>query len=324
MLIDALVIAAGIAVTIALAEVVIRNAVLVAERFHVSPTFIGLTLLSIGTSIPEIFTHVAGSLRILREPELLETVSALVVGTNIGSDIFQQNLVLPLVGLIGTVIVRQEELWAEAGALIGATALLWAFALGGVISRAEGVVLVVAYGAYLVALARSSRVVEQAGRNRAGAGRRVLAAVAVIFAAFAVMAVATDQVVAASTRLVVLLPVSASLFGVVVLGVASALPELTTALISVARRQSGISAGVLIGSNITNPLFALGLGAAISTFAVPDVVVVYDLPVKLVTAGLLFLFLRTGQRLARPEAATLILLFFAYLAVRTLLFPTDF
>ncbi len=66
------------------------------------------------------------------------------------------------------------------------------------------------------------------------------------------------------------LPIIASFFGVLVLGVATALPELTTALVSIAKGEKDISAGLLIGSNVTNPLLGIGLGAMISTYTLPD------------------------------------------------------
>ena len=161
------------------AEVIVRNAIALAHRYHLSGGFIGLTILSIGTSIPEIVTHVVASVNILHQPGSMVTLSALVLGANVGSDIFQQDFVLPFVGLIGL--------------------------------------------------------------------------------CFVLVAVVTDRVVEAARLLVDLLPLSASLFAVLFLGMASALPEFSTALLSILRGEREISAGILIGSNVTNPL--LGVGA---------------------------------------------------------------
>jgi cation:H+ antiporter len=137
------------------------------------------------------------------------------------------------------------------------------------------------------------------------------------------MAAVAGPVLDAASRLVAQLPVSASLFGVVILGVCAALPELMTALVAVFRGEKEISAGILIGSNITNPLLSAGLGAAISGYSVPAVAVWYDLPVKFATGGLLFVFLRRGARLGRGEAWILIVTYFAYLLLRGTLFPRD-
>ncbi|MAG73757.1 hypothetical protein CL620_05540 [archaeon] len=107
------------------------------------------------------------------------------------------------------------------------------------------------------------------------------------------------------------------------LGVASALPELTTALVGVFKHQKGVSAGVLIGSNITNPMMGLGLGALISGYTVPSVVVLYDLPVKIGTGLLIFYFLWRNEKLNKWEAISLMALFAVYLVVRQTYFPGD-
>jgi len=118
MLADLLVVLGGALAIMLVAEVVIRLTLRLARHYGLSGSFVGLTILSIGTSLLEIMTHIVGSMRILREPETMDTLSGLLLGSNIGSDIFQQNFVLPLVGLIGTVTVARRMLATEVGALI--------------------------------------------------------------------------------------------------------------------------------------------------------------------------------------------------------------
>jgi len=110
----------------------------------------------------------------------------------------------------------------------------------------------------------------------------------------------------------------------VVLGVCTAMPELMTALVSIYKGQREISAGILIGSNITNPLLSAGLGAMISGYTVPNVIVAYDLPAKIFTGALIYVFLWRRQDLSRSEAIVLIALYFAYIAGREILFTADF
>ena len=145
----------------------------------------------------------------------------------------------------------------------------------------------------------------------------------IVTISFVIMGIVADKVLFASTVLVQSLPVSASFFGVVLLGIASALPELMTALVAVFKRQKGISAGVLIGSNITNPLFGLGLGALISTYSIPDVLVQFDLPIKIGTGLLIYYFLFRSEDITKVEGIILICLFFAYIFIRAIHFPAD-
>lgn len=319
---DIAIITAGVAIVALLCEVVIRESLALAQRFNWSGAFVGLSILSIGTSLPEILTQIAGSVSILHAPATLDTMSGLMLGSNIGSDIFQQNFVLPLVALIGGVAVARRRREEELGGLIAASALLWLFALDGLLARWEGALLTLAYFAFLIYLTRAEH--PSHARPRANAPRRhLLLALAVLTISFAGMAAATIEVVAAAERLVSRLPLSASFFGIVVLGIATALPELAAALLAILKGERSISSGILIGSNITNPLLGIGLGSWVSTYSVPNVVVLYDLPAKIATAVLIYAFVFRRLRLGRAQAIALILLYFAYLAVRQQFFPAD-
>ncbi|MBU1973939.1 MAG: hypothetical protein KKH52_00925, partial [Nanoarchaeota archaeon] len=155
MLIESLTILIGFIIILLLASMIIKNSIELANHYGFSGTFIGLTVLSIGTSIPEIMTHIIGSINIVKDPSTLNTLSGLLIGTNIGSDIFQQNFVLPVVGLVGAIIVIRKNLLSEMGGLIAASLLVWVFSLGGFISRLEGAIMLLAYVGYLVYLKKS-------------------------------------------------------------------------------------------------------------------------------------------------------------------------
>ena len=98
----------GIMIILICAEAAVRSSMKIAEYLRLSHGFVGMTILSIGTSFPEIFTHLAGSIRILNNPSTMNEVSGLVLGTSIGSDIFQQNFMLAVVALIATIRVKRS------------------------------------------------------------------------------------------------------------------------------------------------------------------------------------------------------------------------
>lgn len=323
MALEFFVVIAGIILILALADVVIKSTIRLARHFGLTGTFVGLTILSIGTSIPEIMSAIIGSSNILKNPGIMNTISGLIVGQNVGSDIFQQSVVLGTAGIIGTIIVVKKNLNKEIGALILGALLVWLLALGGRLNRIEGVILLTAYAAYLIYL-YTHRVHNHVPKRNRLTKRRLFLETTIVTFSFILMAFAADKVLDASTVLVETLPISASFFGVILLGVASALPELTTALVAILKKQSGISTGVLIGSNITNPLMGLGIGALISTYSIPKAVIYYDLPVKIGTALLIYYFLLRSQDLKKTEGLALILLFLVYLWARTIFFPVDF
>lgn len=330
MLIDVLILIVGVIVVLILANIVIRSTIKLAKHFGWSGAFIGLTILSIGTSIPEIMTAVFSSIDIVKNPSLMQTLSGLVVGTNVGSDIFQQSFILPLVGLVGTIVVIKKNLIKEVGALILGAVLMWFMCFGGVITRLEGFIMLAAYMGYLIYLERQQMhettihgVVHSEKKKRLER-KNIAMQIVIILLGFIIMGFAANQVIDKSTILVSELAISASFFGVLLLGVASALPELMTALVAVIKGKKDISAGVLIGSNVTNPLMGIGLGALISGYAVPRVTLLYDLPAKIGIALLIFYFLWRNEKLNKWEAIVLIVIFIAYLVLRNLLFPVDF
>jgi cation:H+ antiporter len=306
------------------AHFAIKSSVRLAKRFRLSDELIGMTILAIGTSIPEIMTHIVGSVGILRNPSLLNPVSGLVIGANIGSDIFQQNFVIGLVGLVGIIIMQKKHIIKDVGGLIGAAVLLLIFSYNGLISRLEGLLLVAIYTLYLYVLRKKGMLAEKNGviANKSARTRHILKHSAILLASFIVMAFAAEEMLSNSEVIVDALPISASFFGVIILGVVAAFPELTTSLIAVIKRKARVSAGILIGSNITNPMFALGLGALISTYTVPNVAVLFDLPFKIVTAFILLAFLWKGK-LKKRNAAILVFFYILYLILRQTIFPVD-
>lgn len=331
MITDILILIGGVIAILVLADTIVRESLRLAKHFHWSGTFVGLTILSIGTSIPEIMAAVIGSINILKDPNNLNTLSGLVIGTNVGSDIFQQSFVLALVGIVGTIVIIKKNLISEVGALIAGTILMWIMTIGGYINRFEGFLMLAAYVGYLIYLKKKQdrdHTVKHLTRGRFETTRltktRIAGEIIIILIGFVIMGLVANQVINTSEKLINVFNMSASLFGVLLLGIASALPELTTALIGVIKKKKGISAGVLIGSNVTNPLLGLGLGAMISGYAVPKVTMFYDLPVKIGIAGLIFYFLYVNEKLDKWEAVILIIIFILYLLARMKLFPVDF
>ncbi len=300
----------------------VKSSVVLGYHFGLSDELIGMTVLSVGTSLPEIMTHIVCSLKILEHPQLLNNLSGLVLGTNIGSDIFQQNFVLSIVAIVGIVTVEKNHLFKDMGGLIFASLLVLIFGLNGIISRFEGFILFFGYILYLFMLKKRGMIEEKSIVKIQK--KQVFKNIIILILSFTIMAFSADKVVDSSEMLIKQLHISASYFGIIVLGVASAMPELTTSLIAIFKKKKAISAGILIGSNVTNPMFALGLGALISTYTVPQVVILLDLPFKIFTALLILYFLWKHEILKKKNAIALICIYLTYIYVRNLWFPVDF
>ncbi len=312
----AVVVLGGLAV-LGLAELTVGRAMVLARHHGWTGGMLGLTVLSVGTSIPELLTHLVGSAEILREPARMEALSGLLLGNSIGSNNLQQIVLLPLVSLFAPIAVPRREMPLGVGGLVFACLLLWLTTLGGWISHVEGALLVGVYVLYLWAVWRQGGGGAPLARVVLGRGAWWLSVLA-LPVGFVVMGLVADRVLAAAEGLVAAWGVSASFVGVVLLGVLSALPELGTALASLWRGEHEASAGVLLGSNVTNPLLAAGGGALLSGYTVAPVFVWVDLPANVITGAFIYAVMWGTGRLGRGAAVALLLVFPVYLWLRGL------
>ena len=102
------------------------------------------------------------------------------------------------------------------------------------------------------------------------------------------------------------------------------MPELITAMAGIRHRENGVSLGTLVGSNITNPLVAIGGGALLSTYKVPAPLVAWDLPWETVTGVILWVILwRSRGKLKKGHAIYLMVLYFVYIVFRAWFFSVD-
>ncbi len=318
------------------ANYAVKKLIGIANYFKLSSTFMGMTVLSIATSLPEITSHFTASVNILRGTLDFQTGSAIVLGANIGSDVVQQTLIMGIVILLaGTMYFRRYFLWKSMIPMIGTTIMCLILGLDGNYSRIDGAILFGSFLAYTYYLymderkhykeednqLQSEEVAEDAPTN----GREVLRD-AFITAVLLVVIIGCATLVLSATEVVVdRTGVGGSLIGVITLGLASALPELTTALAGIRHKEAGISLGTLVGSNITNPLLAIGGGALISTYAVPRPLVTWDLPWETLTGMMLWgiLWFNNGK-LGKKSAIYLIVIYFVYILFRSLFFNVDF
>lgn len=294
-----------------------------AEYYDVDEVLVGMTILALGTSLPELAAHVIASLGILSGVLDYQVTSAVVIGGNTGSSAVQQFLLVGVL-LVGYGSLRLTPSFVRQSYLpmLGAIAATLVVAWDGTIGRLDGLVLLGLYVVY-VALRITRRERTPSLREPPSANPRWDAISATVLL---VLVILSATLLLSVIELVVdSLALGGSMVGVVTLGVAAALPELTTVMDAIRRRSPNIALGTLIGSNIVNPLVGIGLGGALSTYHVPTAVVLWDLPIKLVGgAGLLgvALYWRDGS-FTRTEAASMLGLYFVFVVGRLLLFPAQ-
>jgi cation:H+ antiporter len=292
------------------AELLIRASQIIAGKLRISETFIGLTILSIGTSLPEIGVHISSSLRILKGID----VSDLAVATNIGSNTVQITAILGIIALFMRVHSTKKFMMRDYILMMCSIILLFLFCLDGVITRIEGFILLFSYILYLAYLAQLEHFVYKIEHNHPKK-RVILFGLLIPFGLLALFFF-SDIIVDSARLLLTEVDVTQSLVGALIVGVGTALPELAGAIIALKRKSSGMSLGILVGSNITGPLFAVGIGALISSYTVSSRIIWFDLPAWFFVSAVVMLMFWRKLEIGKKEAIALLLIYIVYVFVR--------
>ena len=326
----------SLAILVLSADFAVKKLTGLAGYFRLSTTFIGVTVVSLATSIPEIVSHYTASVGILSGILDYEISSAIVLGANIGSDVIQQTLIMAIVIFIaGRLQFKRYFLWKSMGPMIGSTIMCIILGLDGTYSRIDGLILFGTFILYTMFLYYDERkyyneedhgftadggMPDHVPQNAAQAWKDAFVSVIAI----GVTILTSIVVLQITENIVFRTGLGGSLIGVVTLGVASALPELTTAISGIKNGDSGIPLGTLIGSNVTNPLVAIGGGAIISTYWVPGPLVQWDLPWEAISGAFLWgvLWFRNGHA-GKKTAIYLTIMYFVYVTLRAIFFGTD-
>ncbi len=310
----------GLVLLIGGGDILVRGAVRIAERLRLSPMLIGLTVVGMGTSMPELAASVQAS---------LAGSPGIALGNIVGSNIANALLILGAAALIAPIAVQSKALWRDGGvATLAAMALLAAGASVG-LSRAAGLAFLCAMAGYIYFAYRQERAGAPHGAayDRAIAMEEVdpalvphdkptasLATALALFAVGLVLIVAGGVVlVDAAIQIAQQLGISDAVIGLTIVAVGTSFPELITSVIAAYRRQGDIALGNVLGSNIYNILFIGGITGVVAPTAVPASIMGFDLWVLLATSVLVMVLALTGRRLGRIEGLTLVAAYCGYL-----------
>lgn len=296
------------------AHLTIKHSCIIAKKFGISEVFIGLTLLSIGTSVPELMTHIVSSLNMLFTPEKSEMLAGIAIGTNIGSNIFQITAILGIVGIAGTIKVKKRFLNQDYLFMLLGIFILWVFCLSShTITRLEGLALILLYVSYLYYLALAEGV-EQKMENHNH--YNPLYSTIIVLVGLVLVVGSADIILQSAIFVAEEFHISGSLIGALVIGVATALPELTTSLMGLKQGSGQVSLGILIGSNITNPMLGIGIGAFIVPNPVEADILNIDIPFWFVISLIGWILFRLSHKVGTRESVIMILGYCVYLYLR--------
>lgn len=268
-------------------ELTIHGAVAVAERLGVPEFIVGLTVLSIGSDLPELAIAVDAAIWNLHAGE----ASDVVVGSALGSCLGQIGFVLGITGLIGFLVLPKKVVYQQGSVLLGSLVLLAIIGYDGQVTRLEGAVLVAAYVVYLLFIFVDVMTLGEKDGNESNTGLAVSLAYLVV--GLVIVIVGAEVTVSSAVSVATALNVEQSFVAIVIIGLGSSLPELSISLAAMMKRRATLSVGNLIGSNIFDTLMPVGVAALIAGLKFEGNMWREELPILFVlTSVVLFFFIR--------------------------------
>jgi len=292
------------------AELLVRAGARLAARFGVQPIIVGLTVVALGTSIPELAVGIDAALS--GSPEL-------AIGNIVGTNLVNILLILGLSAALVPIAFDRATLRYDVPAMTASALALYLLSLGGTLTRVEGVLLLLGGLIYLAVRAwaslRTDAGMPKLETGPAVAGSGVPRMAVQLLAGIVVVVVGAELLVDGAVSSAGSLGVSDAVIGLTVVAVGTSAPELVTTLVSTIRGNREIAIGNLIGSSVFNITIILGVTVTVAPHGVPvpEDVLAADL-VLLVVVGLAAVpALVSGRRMSRVEGGLSVGVYIVYL-----------
>ncbi|MBC8433100.1 MAG: calcium/sodium antiporter [Desulfobacterales bacterium] len=285
----------------------VRGASSLALSFSIRPIIVGLTVVALGTSAPELLVSLVAAAK---------GSSGVSVGNIIGSNIINIALILGLSAMVRPLEVDKKFLSRELPYLIGVSFLFWILCLDGRLDRVDGSILL----AMLVVFLFYSILTAKEGKGgqvkrQETSGRRYTLNVVLVVLGLACLAKGADMMVVSAIAIARKFGLSEVLIGLTIVALGTSLPELATSVVAVAKGESDISIGNVVGSNLFNICLVMGLVGILNPVQIDGRLNRFEFPVMLILTVLLLVFARSGFRIQRVEGMFFASCFFIYIGV---------
>ncbi len=275
----------------------------IAAKMKIPPMIIGLTVVAMGTSMPEFFVSFVSALK---------GTSDLAVGNVVGSNIFNTMLIVGTTALVTPMVISKSTVKKDIPFAVLASAMLLPMAIDGSISRIDAAVLFAVFIAFMLYTVRSAKKEKDNDNEDEVKEMPVWRAVAFLVLGLACLIVGSNLFVDGATAVASLLGVSEAVIGLTVVAGGTSLPELATSVVAARKGQCAIAMGNVIGSNVFNILMILGITGMIHPMSIIGITRL-DLTVMQLSIILLWIFSFTKYTVARWEGGLLVALFLAYM-----------
>lgn len=306
-MVNILLLLVGLGLVVLGADWLVNGASSIARRAGISEFVIGLTIVGFGTSCPELVVSLSGA---------IEGNSDISVGNVVGSNIFNVLFILGLTAMVLPVGMTDKNRRIDIPITIGVTILLVILGITGsmsgpVISRWEGVLMLLVFSAYLFYCFKSDSKDEFSETQQATLS--ITKSIALTLTGLAGLIFGGDLFVDSATALARQIGVSDKFIAVTILAGGTSLPELATSLVAAIKGKEQLALGNILGSNVFNAMMILGLSSVITSLSFASMTIV-DIITLVLSAVLLLIWAYTGRknRIDRREGAAMLLCYVAY------------
>lgn len=304
-------IAAGLLALVVGAEALVRGGASIATRLGVSPLLVGLTVVSIGTSLPELAVGIDAA---------VNDAGAMAIGNIAGTNIVNILLILGLSAAIVPLALQRRTLRIDLPCMVFSAVLLLVLCAGGTLSRFDGALLLVFAIAYTglairADLTSKSSPAEHPTADAPDEPSPWWTAAAQLCGGIALVVIGADWLVDGAVHVADDLGVSKAVIGLTVLAIGTSAPELVTTLVSTVRGNRDLAIGNLIGSSVYNITFVLGTTALVRPMAVDDSLIRIDIPLMAAVTLLCVPVFISGRKISRIEGAAFVAAYAVYLTL---------
>jgi cation:H+ antiporter len=309
----------GLVVLIVAAEFLVRGAARLARSMGITPLLIGLTVVSVGTSAPELAVGITAS---------FQGAGELAVGNIAGTNVFNILFILGLSAMLQPLPLHLHVLRLELPVIVAAAALMTVLAWDGVLSRLDGIAMFSASVFYTFALVRMSRqetrpvqeeFIEMYGANGSLNGPKItqtrIKSAAALAVGLGLSVLGAEWLVSGAVGVARTLGISEALIGLTIVAVGTSAPELVTTVVATLKDERDVAVGNLLGSSIYNILVILALTciAAPDGLPVERQLMLVDIPLMTGVALACVPVFITGKRVSRREGALFMTIYLTYM-----------
>ena len=315
-----LLLAVGFAFLVKGADFFVEGSSSIAKKLKVPPIIIGLTIVAMGTSLPETAVSVTASL--VQNNEL-------AVSNVVGSNIFNLMFVIGVCSILTPIMVQKATVVRDIPLSLGCALFLLVLGVSGLgdkagmtLGHADGVIFLIVFAGYIFTMVRSAMKARAAGQKveiegvththnvkKLSYGKSIL----FLIVGAAAIAFGGDLTVDTASRIAIELGMSQTLVGLTIVSIGTSLPELVTSVVAARKNEVDMAVGNAVGSNIFNILMVLGISSAISPVALIRENII-DIVLLMVFSVMVWIFAGTRKKIERKEGIIMVVVYLVYCA----------